>query len=213
MPKMKIRPSSLGKIMTNAKSKKPEDLSVGAITHCYEQAKQFVYGYYPQIKSKAITKGINCEQDSIDLYNLVHFTQHAKNDLRVENDWLSGECDIDTGDRIIDIKTSWSIATFPALSSQIDSKLYEWQGRGYMLLLDRDEFELAYCFISTPESLCEYEQPEIHNVDHIDPTLRVTSKLFKRDEAKEDLIKIKCEAAQKQIDIFIEQITNEHSGV
>jgi len=206
---MKIRPSSLGKIMTNGNQ--PDTLSEGAITYCYGQAKQFVYGYKVQLNSRPITKGIMCEQDSIDLYNLVNFTQYVKNDERKENNWLSGECDIDTGSRIIDIKTSWSAETFPALSDRIDSKLYEWQGRAYLMLWDRDEFELAYCLVSTPEHLTD--QSELHNVDHIDPSLRITSKIIQRDLAKEKLIKRKCEAALKQIDIFIEQITNEHSGV
>ena len=77
---IKIHPSSLSDIMTMAKGKGPEVLSVGAQIYCYNQAKQFVYSYRPDIKSKYLEKGILCEQESINLYNLVFFTDHKKND-------------------------------------------------------------------------------------------------------------------------------------
>ena len=208
---IKIHPSSLGKIMTSAKSKKPEDLSVGALTHCYEKAKEFIYGYRPQISSKYLDKGVICEGDSISLYNSVFFTNHVKNEERRENQWLTGECDIEAIDRIIDVKTSWSAETFPAISSRIDSKLYEWQGRAYLMLWDAPLFELAYCLVSTPTDLIGYESEVLHYVDSIEPSLRITVKQFERDEEKENLIKIKCEAAQIQIQKYIDEITSYHS--
>lgn len=69
-----IHPSSLSKLMSDAKSKKPEDLSAGAMTYCRELAKQAVYGYTPQIASKYLDKGLIVEPQSIDLYNTVFFT-------------------------------------------------------------------------------------------------------------------------------------------
>ena len=68
-----IRASSVGKLMTSAKSKKPEDLSAGAITYCKQLAKEFVYGYRKEINSKYLDKGIICEDQSIQLYNDVFF--------------------------------------------------------------------------------------------------------------------------------------------
>ncbi len=209
---IKIYPSSLGDIMTTAKGKDkgPEVLSVGAMTHCYNKAKEFVYGYKPKIKSKYLEKGNLVEDDAITLYNLVHFTQYKKNTERLENDFLSGECDINGDDEIIDIKSAFSLSTFPALSSRIDSKLYQWQGRAYMMLWDKPVFKIAYCMVSTPEHLCQYDDPGLHEVDHIDPTLRVTVKAFEREEEKEELIKVKCKAAQIQIEKYIQEITKEH---
>ena len=208
---IKIHPSSLGKIMTSAKGKGPEVLSVGAMTYCYERAKEFVYGYRPEISSKYLEKGLLVEDEAIQLYNLVNFTQYKKNTVRIENDCLTGECDIDGDDEIIDIKSAFSLATFPAISSRIDAKLYDWQGRAYMILYDKPKFKIAYCMISTPEHLCQYDDSTLHEVDHIDPSLRVTVREFERDEEKDKLIEIKCKAAQVQIDKFIEIITNEHS--
>lgn len=208
---MKIRPSELSSIMTMAKKGGPEVLSVGAHTFCYERASQFVYGYKKEISSKYLDKGKSVEDESIKLYNNVFFTNYTKNPERRENEYLSGECDIDAGNKIIDIKSAWSVDTFPTLSDRIDSKAYEWQGRGYMLLWDRPLFEIAYCLVSTPEHLIGWEDENLHYVDHIDPTLRVTVKRFERDADKEKLIEIKCKAALEQINKYIELITNEHS--
>jgi len=207
-----IHPSSLGKIMTDAKSKKPEDLSVGAMTYCRQLAKEFVYGYREQISSKYMEKGIICEDQSIALYNEVFFTNLAKNPQRKQNEWLIGECDLDTGKKIIDIKTAWSLSTFPVVKSDVYDTGYEWQGRGYMMLWDRPVFELAYCMVSTPPELIGWEDESAHYVDHIDPALRVTSVEYARDKEKENLIKIKVAAARKYIDSVLDEIGRDHAG-
>lgn len=207
-----IHPSSLGKIMTTAKSRKPEDLSVGAMTYCRQLAKEAVYGYRYSPSSRQMEKGTVCEQDSIDLYNEVFFTNHKKNAERKSNDWLCGECDIDAGKMIIDIKTSWSLATFPATRADAHDNDYEWQGRGYMMLWDRDAFELAFCLVSTPPELVGYEDARLHHVDHIDPALRVTTVRYERDMEKERLIQIKVEAARQYINEVFETIALDHSG-
>lgn len=210
---IKIHPSSLGKIMATAKGKGPEALSVGAMTHCYDRAKEFVYGYKPQISSKYLEKGLEVEDTSIELYNLVFFSELKKNTERKENEYLTGECDLQTESKIIDIKSSWSLEQFPTLASRIKEPNYEWQGRAYMILWDKQEFELAYCMVSTPEHLIGYESEDLHNVDHIDPSLRITVKRFERCEEKDELIKIKCQAAQIQTEKYINEITNEHRSL
>jgi hypothetical protein len=197
--------------MTMAKKGGPEVLSVGALTFCYEKAHEFVYQYEKKVSSKEMAKGIIVEPQSIELYNEVFSANYTKNTERINNAWLSGECDIDTSGKIIDIKSSWSKATFPSLAERADTDDYEWQGRGYMMLWGRPLFDIAYCLVTTPEHLIGYEDESLHYVDHIDESLRVTIKPFERCKDKEDLIKIKCEAAQRQIDKYIEQITHEHS--
>lgn len=207
-----FHPSSLGKIMTDAKSKKPEDLSVGAKTYCTQLAKEFVYQYHAYVSTKYMEKGIICEDESIALYNEVFFTNLVKNRQRKSNQWLTGECDLDNGTRITDIKTAWSLSTFPALKADVHDNDYEWQGRGYMMLWERPEFELAYCMVSTPMELIGYEDESAHHVDHIDPALRVTSIVYERDMDKERLIQIKAAAAQQYVQQMIEQITQDHGG-
>jgi len=185
---MKIRSSALGKIMTNPR-KKSETLSAGCKTYIKELVKEDLFGYRTTIDSKYLTKGIDMEDTSIDLYNEVHNTLYLKNTERLENEFITGECDINTGDKIIDIKTSWSLETFPAAVDDINNKDYEMQLRGYMWLYDKPKAELAYCMVSTPDYLLkDWDNLDIHKVDKHDPFLRVTTISFERDTDKEQEI-------------------------
>jgi len=208
---IKFRASSLAEIMTDPKGK-DEVLSVGAKSAIIKMAKEFVYGYDEKISNKYMEKGILVEDKSIELLNSVLFTDFKKNTERKTNDWITGECDISAPDRIHDIKSSWSLATFPVLSSMGEDKTYEWQGRAYMMLWDVDQFEIDYCLVSTPEHLIGYESETLHRVDHINPEVRVTRVQYNRDKSLEDKIKIKVEAARKFYDQIIIQIADEHEG-
>jgi hypothetical protein len=205
----KFRASSLADIMTDPK-KKDEVLSVGAVTAITQIAKEFVYGYDYRVSSKYMDKGLQVEDQSIALLNEVLFTNYTKNTERKTNEWITGECDIFTGSKIHDIKSSWSLQTFPVLASQGEDKTYEWQGRAYMMLWNVDEFEIDYCLVNTPDHLIGYEDPSLHIVEHIAPELRVTRVFYKRDKELEDKIVTKVEAAQKLYVELIEQIGNEH---
>jgi hypothetical protein len=126
------------------------------------------------------------EQDSIDLLNTVRFEGYIKNDVRMVNEVMTGEADIVTDDLIIDIKTSWSLDTFPVLAEDGYDALYEWQLRAYMMLYDRPKAELIYCMVTTSnELLNEWENLDIHRVDHIAPEKRITVLSFERNEDKE----------------------------
>jgi len=206
---LKIHPSSLGKIMTEPKSK-TETLSEGAKTYVKKLAKEFVYNYREQITSKYLDKGIQLEDEAIELYNRVNFTNYVKNTETVTNDWLIGTCDILTPTKIIDIKCSWSLGTFPAIPEDGISKDYEFQGRAYMMLYNVDFFENAYVMLSTPEDLMRYEQPELHQVDHIDESMRLTIVPYVRDLEIEEKIVQKVEAAQKYYNEIIDLIGNSH---
>jgi len=185
---MKIRSSALGKIMTNPR-KKSETLSATCKTYIKELVKEDLFGYKSTIDSKYLTKGIDMEDTSIDLYNEVHGTLYLKNTERLENEFITGECDINAAGKIIDIKSSWSLETFPASSEDVNNKDYEWQLRAYMWLYDKPKAELAYCMVSTPDYLLkEWDNLGIHKVDSHDPFLRVTTISFERDTEKEELI-------------------------
>jgi len=208
----KFRASALSEIMTDPKSK-DEVLSVGAKTAVMKLAKELVYGYDEQISSKYMEKGILVEDQAIALYNEVFFTNHQKNIARMSNLWITGECDIFTPEKIIDIKSSWSLATFPVTAEAGKDKGYEWQGRAYMWLWDVDQFEVAYCLVNTPDELIGYEQQDLHYVDHINPELRVTRVQYTRDKALEDKIKQRVEAANEYLTAMVRQIANEHEYV
>lgn len=188
-----------------------QSLSAGAKTEIECIAKQLVYGYDEVVSSKYCDKGIQVEDQSIELYNSVFFTSHVKNTERKTNDWITGECDIFVPGKITDIKSSWSIATFPATSKAGHDKLYEWQGRAYMWLWDVPEFEIAYCLVNTPDDLIGWDDPKLHYVDHITESLRVTVVPYKRDEALEEKIKQRVIAANEYLDFVVKQIADEHN--
>jgi hypothetical protein len=180
---MKFRASQLGKLMTSSRTK-GEALSQTAKSYIIQKAKEDFFEYRSELNNKYISKGLAQEQDSIDLLNLVRLEDYKKNEERVENEWLTGCCDIITETSIIDIKTSWSLDTFPATNYELkDTSEYEWQGRAYMWLYDMPSFELCYVMVTTaPEIMGDYENGALHYVDHIAPEKRITSITFARDK-------------------------------
>lgn len=209
MREFRIRASSLGKIMTEPKSKS-ETLSVGAKTYVEDLAKEHVYGFVRQFSSKECDKGLIVEDQSIALLNEVLFASYTKNTERKTNDWITGECDIFTGKKIIDVKSPWSLQTFPATVFAGRDSGYEWQLRSYMWLWDVDESEIAYCLVTTPDELIRFEPTDIHYVDHIDPALRVTRVPYSRDLALEEKIKVKVDACRAYFDEVVQTIAEEH---
>lgn len=181
---MIIRASALGEIM--APAKKAGELSAGAKTFIKKAFKEELFGFRDVPTSKYMEKGTLVEQDAIGLYNEVHFTDHVKNTERRQHEGiLTGECDIFTGDSVIDIKSCWSLATFPIWPDEAANTGYEWQLRAYMLLWDCPRAELAYCMVTTPEHLRKWENPDMHIVDHIPEHMRITKLAFVRDAALE----------------------------
>lgn len=200
---MKWRASQIGKLMTTSRSK-TDVLSQTAKSYIEQLAKEDFFGYTSPLVNRYLDKGINQELESINLLNSVRFENYEKNDQRIENEFITGECDIITNESIIDIKTSWSLDTFPELPEDIDSNQYEWQGRAYMMLFNRFEFELVFCMVSTwDEFLTQYDDKALHKVDHIDPRKRITSITFERDPELENQMIERCQLATEY---YIERI-------
>lgn len=239
---LKFHPSSLGLIMTDAisidksllpaallevaaKARKTDadkellapykemSLSAGAKTYLGKLAKQFVYSYNKVVETKYMDKGLACEDEAIDMINRLRFESYTKNTERREDEFLTGECDIYVpGVKTIDTKVSWDLDTFPALSEDCHDSLYEWQGRAYMRLWDVPEHEACFVMLNTPDELIRYEQRELHEVEHIDPALRLTSITYQRDAALEEKMVNKCRVAQKYLLNTVARINLEHKS-
>ena len=211
---MKFRCSSLGKLMTEPRSKSEGVLSVGAKTYIRELAAQEIFGVDFVVSSKQMEKGIEAEGDSIDLLNSVRGLSLVKNTERRSNEFITGECDLfDAGTkRGHDIKTSWSIATFPITVADCEDKLYEWQMRGYMALWDADEWEVNYCLVDTPERLIAFEPMDLHVVSHLPEWMRVTTWTVKRDLDKEAAIYEKVKAANEYLKLVISEFDQTHTA-
>ena len=202
---MLIRCSSLPKIMVSSRSK-DGGLSETAKSYIKSIAKQDYFGYTTELNNKYVTKGIQCEDQSIELLNDVLFTNYEKNTERKTTELLTGECDIYTPELIIDIKTSWSFDTFPATPSDINIKDYEYQLRGYMYLYNVDRAALAYCMVNTPSDLIGYESEELHIVRDTPIQSLVTMLTIERDYQLEEEMLERSVAAIYYYQQYINQI-------
>lgn len=198
MREILIRCSSLGKIMTEPKTKAEGVLSVGAKTYIRELAQQEIFGIDFEFSSKETEKGLEVENESIALLNRVRGLALTKNSERRSNGLITGECDLYDAERKRghDLKSSWSAKTFPGWVKDCEDRIYEWQMRGYMMLWDADEWEVNYSLVDTPERLIGYEPLQMHVVSHIPEHMRLTTWALERDLEKEALIGVKVRAAQ-----------------
>jgi hypothetical protein len=187
--------------MTESKTKSEGALSVGAKTYIRELAAQAIFGVEFEISSKELEKGIAVEPDAIALLNRVRGTAMVKNTERRTNAFITGEPDLfnEQKRKGHDIKSSWSVKTFPLTVEDIDSKLlplYRWQMHGYMWLWDAEEWEINWVLVDTPDALIRNEPQSLHFVSHIPEHLRVTTLALKRDRGLEAQIAEKVEAAR-----------------
>lgn len=181
---IKIRSSKVGNLMTSPNAK---ELSKGGKTQIEDLWKELELGYRKIIESKYLKKGIEREDESIGLLSLVDNQFYLKNEERKTNDYLTGECDIITDTKIIDVKTSWDLGTF--WNAEL-TKLYEWQLRAYMELYDRDEAELVYCLLDATEETVTNEQQKIwYKYNNISPDFMEDEKMLSKYEAEADQLR------------------------
>ena len=154
---MKIRCSSLGKIMTSPKSK-GEVLSQTAKTYLKELAIEEKFGIRKDFSSRYTDKGNIQEDTAIEMASQVLNLPFAlKNTEYFENDFVKGTPDLILEDEIIDIKCSWDGTTFPWFEDELPNKDYYWQLVGYCWLTGRKKARVVYCLVDTPEDIVQDE--------------------------------------------------------
>jgi tRNA(Glu) U13 pseudouridine synthase TruD len=156
-----IRASSVGYLMTEPVTKADKEagvLSKTAQKHLIEVYIAEKYGRKRDIQTKQMKKGIEAEQDSIDLLSMYLKLPFSKNEERFKNDFITGLPDIINGDTIIDIKSSYDLWTFLGnIPDKLDN-LYYWQMQSYMWLTGTKNAIIAYCLVNTPESIIQQEK-------------------------------------------------------
>ena len=149
------------------------------------------------------------EEESIALVNQVRGTFYIKNKERFENEFLTGEPDVILENTIIDVKTSWSLETWPATPGEGVNKDYMWQLFAYCWLLDKQEAELIYCMIDTDDLLLgDWDNRSIHKVSHIDPTKRITVLKYAMLDEYIDQMKEKLSASTEYYNEYTNQLNN-----
>jgi len=156
-----IRASSVGYLMTEPVTKADKEagvLSKTAQKHLIEVYIAEKYGRKRDIQTKQMKKGVEAEQESIDLLSMYLKLPFSKNEERFKNDYITGLPDIINGDTIIDIKSSYDLWTFLGnIPDKLDN-LYYWQMQSYMWLTGTTKAIIAYCLVNTPESIIQQEK-------------------------------------------------------
>lgn len=216
MSKLLFRCSSIGKLMTEPKTLAEGPLSVGARTYIRQLVAQEIFGVTFDVSSKQMEKGIAVEDQSIAMLNRVRGLSLVKNVERKENDFITGEADLfDTATKEgRDLKSSWSLATFPIAVTDCKDKLYEWQMRGYMCLWGAQRWHVDYAMVNTPEDLIgSYEPLALHIVGHIPEHMRLTTWTVTRDMEKEAQILEKARHARAYYAQVLADFDRTHGGM
>ena len=226
MKELLFRCSSLGKLMTDPRTKS-ETLSETAKSYIQDLFKERELGIYKEFSSRYTDKGLEMEDEAIQFASeVLNWDFVVKNEVRFNNEWLTGEPDINTDNLLADIKCSWSGSTFPLFDETLKNKDYYFQLQGYLMLTGHDTSELVYCLMNTPHQIVEDEVrrqhwklnlidedldvrqavQEMHNFDQIPNNLRVKRFIVQKDEAAQEKIKERVEIAREYYNQLLTQI-------
>lgn len=161
-----IRASSVGYLMVDPQSKADKEagiLSKTAQRHLLDVYIAEKYGRKRDIQTKQMKKGVEVEDQSIELLNKYWGTNYSKNQDRYTNGFVTGHPDILDKDKVVDIKSSYDLWTFLGnLPDKLDS-LYYWQLMSYMWLTGATKGHIAYCLSNTPFGIIEQEKRYLLN--------------------------------------------------
>ena len=118
--------------------------------------------------NKYVKKGLSQEEESFTVYQdwlkqVKGIKTYLKNNkIRIEDDFFTGETDVskpfyDKHKWGFDIKTSWSIETFPFEEDVLENR-YQWQNLIYMHLSNVKEWRTAYVLVNATESALHNEK-------------------------------------------------------
>ena len=163
-----IRSSSVGYLMTEPQSKADKEaglLSKTAQRHLLEVYIAEKYGRKKDIQTKQMKKGVEVEDESIELLNEYLSKDYVKNTQRFSNEFITGLPDIVAlnPNTVVDIKSSYDLWTFLGnLPDKLDN-LYYWQLQSYMWLTGSEKAYIAYCLVNTPFGIIEQEKRYLLN--------------------------------------------------
>jgi len=156
------------------RNSRPPELSQGAKTYVKEVWLKYEKGFEEEVTDKKLRKGIQAEEDAINLISFVDNVMYLKNEERISKNNLTGEADVvhefkdvegfDRIKAIHDTKCSWNPRTF--MSADLTTA-YEWQGRAYLYLYDADVFFLRHCLVDCPPDVLQEEYKKFcfqHNI-------------------------------------------------
>ena len=163
-----IRSSSVGYLMTEPVTKADKEagiLSKTAKSHLIEIYITEKYGRRKDVQTKQMRKGVEVEDDAIELLAQSLGKPLSKNTERFTNEFITGHPDVidltETGLKVWDVKSSYDLFTFLGnIPDKLNSQYY-WQLQSYMWLTGATESCIAYCLINTPFGIIEQEKKSL----------------------------------------------------
>ena len=200
-----FRCSSLHKLIGDGRSKAAviSDTAKAAIR---DIVKEDLYGFRSFTGNQYTQKGNLLEDLAIEMSGKMRFRNYQKHVGRVENELITGECDVLDLDRklIIDTKVTWDIGTHPFFTDEAMEKVkkagYDVQMQAYMWLYDCEVANIDFwLFPCPPELLKDWDDIDqlVHLVEAIDIRERKTTVVIERDEAVIQKIKDKIPHCQE----------------
>ncbi|MBL8283235.1 MAG: hypothetical protein JNJ87_15735 [Acinetobacter junii] len=199
-----FRCSSLHKLIGDGRSKAAviSDTAKSAIR---DIVKEDLYGFRSFTGNQYTQKGNLLEDLAIEMSGKMRYRNYQKHVGRVENELITGECDVFDLERklIIDTKVTWDIGTHPFFQDEAMEKVkkagYDVQMQAYMWLYDCEVAHVDFwLFPCPPELLKDWDDIDqlVHLVEAIDIRERKTTVIIERDEAVIQKIKDKIPHAQ-----------------
>lgn len=216
MPKL-FRCSSLADLIGNPKGK-GEFITETAKSKIRAIAKEDLYGFKSFTGNQYTNKGLMLEDIAIEMSGKMRFKPYKKHVGRVENELITGECDIlDSSNKlIIDTKCTWDIGTHPFFEDEAQDKVkkagYDIQLQAYMWLYNCDIAYVDFWLFPVPLELTkDWDDREqlIDLVEAIPIKERLTTVAIERDESIIDRIKEKIPHCQD----YYDKIIGERNGI
>lgn len=200
-----FRCSSLHKLIGDGRSKAAviSDTAKSAIR---DIVKEDLYGFRSFTGNQYTQKGNLLEDLAIEMSGKMRLRNYQKHVGRVENELITGECDVLDLERklIIDTKVTWDIGTHPFFADEAMEKVkkagYDVQMQAYMWLYGCDVANIDFwLFPCPPELLNGWDDIDqlVHLVEKIDIRERKTTVVIERDEAIIQKIKDKVPHCQE----------------
>ena len=200
-----FRCSSLHKLIGDGRSKAAviSDTAKSAIR---DIVKEDLYGFRSFTGNQYTQKGNLLEDLAIEMSGKMRFRNYQKHVGRVQNELITGECDVLDLERklIIDTKVTWDIGTHPFFADEAMEKVkkagYDVQMQAYMWLYDCEVANIDFwLFPCPPELLNGWDDIDqlVHLVEKIDIRERKTTVIIERDEAIIQKIKDKIPHCQE----------------
>ena len=200
-----FRCSSLHKLIGDGRSKAAVISDTAKSAIC-DIVKEDLYGFRSFTGNQYTQKGNLLEDLAIEMSGKMRLRNYQKHVGRVENELITGECDVlDLKNKlIIDTKCTWDIGTHPFFADEAMEKVkkagYDVQMQAYMWLYDCDVANIDFwLFPCLPELLSGWDDIDqlVHLVEKIDIRERKTTVVIERDEAIIQKIKDKVPHCQE----------------